>query len=613
MSLRPYQERAFRASVTWMKKSASPFLVEAVTAAGKSHIIAAVAHEIHAMSGKRVLCLAPSAELVMQNHAKFIAAGAPASIYSASARQKSLRHPVVFATPLTVKNRLSRFCQPEGAGYAMVVIDECHGITPTIKEIVDAMRGGNPNLRVMGLTATPYRLGSGYIYHQGPDGKAHGMDKARKPYFSACVDRITAHELLEQGYITPPRIGTINSGEYDTDGLIVNSRGQFDAHAIDRAYHGHGRLTAAIVADVIEQSRDRQGVMFFAATVQHAGEIMASLPPELSAVVTGETKARDRQDILKRFIQRKIKYLVNVAVLTTGFDAPHVDVIAMLRRTESVGLLQQIIGRGLRLSEGKTDCLVLDYAGNIETHCPDGDVFAPTVRVGREGGGDVLDVKCPECGYDNQFAPRPDASQYDLDANGYCLDLDGNHVITEYGPMPGHFGRRCQGVVYADKGEFNQCGYRWTSKACPHCGEPNDIAARYCSACKGEIVDPNEKLIGDFKLLKKDPTKRQTDAILSMELRKGVSQAGNENVRVDFITKYRSFSIWYVPESNAYKLQRNWKRFVEACKAADETVLETFQRPQTVSYQKDPKTGFYSVIDFDLEADALPEGASNAA
>jgi DNA repair protein RadD len=155
----------------------------------------------------------------------------------------------------------------------------------------------------------------------------------------------------------------------------------------------------------VAQARDRRGVMFFAATVQHAQEVHASLPPELSAIVTGSTPKGERDSILRRFVSRQIKYLVNVSVLTTGFDAPHVDLIAILRKTESVGLLQQIIGRGLRLCEGKTDCLVLDYTTNLDDHCPDGDLFAPTIRAGKasDDGTGACAAECEWCGYVNEF------------------------------------------------------------------------------------------------------------------------------------------------------------------------------------------------------------------
>jgi len=185
MTLRPYQQQAHDAAIAWMRQSVDRFCIEAATGAGKSHIIAAIAETIHSRTGKRVLCLAPSGELVTQNRAKYLATGNKASTFSASAGAKELRHPVVFGTPLTVKNRISRF----GNQFGLIVVDECHGMTPTVRGIIDAMRTANPNIRVCGLTATPYRLGTGYIFREWPgqDGarpRVNGEDKARKPYFA---------------------------------------------------------------------------------------------------------------------------------------------------------------------------------------------------------------------------------------------------------------------------------------------------------------------------------------------------------------------------------------------------------------------------------------------
>lgn len=602
-ALRPYQARAVEKSIDWMRGSVAPFVVDAATGAGKSHIIAAVAAEIHGMTGKRILCLAPSAELVVQNREKYLATGNPCSTFSASAGAKELRHPVVFGSPLTVKNRISRFKD----GYAMVVIDEAHGITPTVRGIVEHMREGNPNLRVMGLTATPYRLGSGYIFHQWPDGRLNSPAVAREPYFEACVDVIGARDLIAQGYLTPPVIGEISAEGYDTSGLVANSQGRFDSDAVDRAYHGHGRKTAAIVADVVRQSEGRQGVMFFAATVQHAHEVIASLPPHLSALVTAETPNGQRDSILRRFKARSLKYLVNVSVLTTGFDAPHVDVIAMLRKTESVGLLQQIVGRGLRLCEGKADCLVLDYTTNLEDHCPDGDLFAPIIKAGVASAGNKVQAECEWCGFVNDFAPRPDLADFDMDQFGYVLAADGSRIETEHGPMPAHLGRRCFGRMKINgRGEYDRCQYRWTFKECPHCEAPNDIAARYCSACKGEIVDPNEKLRGEFRAMKRDPTKRQTDRIVSMTAKPGFSKNGNKTVRLDFVTPYRSFSVWLLPDATFSKARRAWQMYQAATQGGAVT-------PETVTYQKNAQTGFYDLFGFDMPADVEPGGMNYAA
>src|SRR6056297_2995924 len=135
MQLRPYQKKAHDAAWQHIKTSRDTCLIEAATGAGKSHIIAALARTIHAHTGKRVLCLAPSAELVVQNREKFLATGSKASMFSASAGGKELRHPVVFGSPLTVKNRISSFTN----GYAAVIVDEAHGLTPTLKGIIEAM------------------------------------------------------------------------------------------------------------------------------------------------------------------------------------------------------------------------------------------------------------------------------------------------------------------------------------------------------------------------------------------------------------------------------------------------------------------------------------------
>lgn len=599
MILRPYQSEAHAAVMAWVRRSVDPCLIEAATGAGKSLIIAAIARELHQISkGKHILCIAPSAELVQQNHEKYKATGNPASMFSASAGEVSLRHPVVFGTPGTIKNKLGRF----GSQFCAVVLDECHRITPTVQFIIEQMREANPNLRVIGLSATPYRMGSGYVYRVGPDNTPVPDWQCRDPYFTACVYRIGAHELIEQGYLTQPVIGAINAEHYDTSGLQLNRRGQFEAADIDRAFHGHGRKTSAIIADIIEQSRGRKGVMIFAATVRHAEECLASLPPQLSALITGKTGQAERAGILKGFKAGHIKYLVNVAVLTTGFDASHVDVVALLRATESVSLLQQIIGRGLRIDPGKQDCLILDYAENIERHCPEGDVFAPMVyAAGQSGGSELLEVTCPKCSTLQTFAKRPNPNNYEINEAGYFLEADGLPVMTEFEPqqpVPAHFGRRCRGLVL-QAGRHVECDYRWSLKECKACGEENDIAARYCTGCKAELIDPNEKLTISFKAKKRNPSLPQCDDVLDWQASRTISQRGNECEMVKIKTPYRSFTVWLQINGRNDKAKRDWEwycRFTENGKKA----------PRTIAYIKEPN-GFYRFIGYNLQPDISPE------
>jgi len=468
MKLRPYQQQAFEAVVTHIKKTSESCVLEAATGAGKSHIIAAVANFIYkASGGKRILCLAPSKELTEQNKDKY---PEPSSYFSASVGVKSLKNKVVFGTPQTVLNSINRF-----NNFCAVVVDECHEITPTIKKIIENLKEKNPNLRVIGLSATPYRMKTGYIYQLDENDKPTGHDA----YFKKLVYKITAHELIDMGYLSPP-VSECNLQHYDTSGIDFR-----DQKTIDRAFEGHGRKTSKIVYDLIERSKHRKGVLIFAQSIKHAEEVMASLPPENSRLITGKTKKTERELMLKQFKAFDFKYLVNVAVLTTGFDAPHVDVVAVLRATESASLFQQIIGRGLRICDetSKKDCLVLDYAENIERHCPDGDIFNPEIKAYKSSSEpELMDVACPDCGTINQFFKRPNPERFLSNKNGYFLDLAGQE--TE---MPAHYGRKCFGQSLIN-GKYKECDYRWSFKECPSCGHENDIAARRCEKCKQEIV-----------------------------------------------------------------------------------------------------------------------------
>lgn len=612
-ALRPYQQNACDAALKWLRQSVEPCLIDAAPAAGKSFMIAYIANALNKISGKRVLCLAPSAELVKQNHEKFLMTGEPASIFSASAGTKSTRHVVVFGTPGTVKNAISRFCKQGSEGFCAVIVDECHGITPTIRGIIEAMREANPNLRVLGLSGTPYRLGTGYIFRVWPDGKdgnarVNGDDVTRDPYFAKCVYRVSAREMLDEGFITPMTIGAINAERYDTSGIELLPNGTLNPDTVERAFVGHGRKTAAIVADAMYQAQNRPGgVMYFAATVRHAFEVLASLPPETSGAVTGDdcqlgtgqTIARDK--LIKLYREGKIRHLVSVGTLTTGFDVSHTETIVLLRYTESAALLQQILGRAWRLHDGKATSLLLDYAENVERHFPDGDIYNPEIKAGKAGGdGALIEAVCPDCANVNEFTLHPDYADYQRDRHGYCLDVFGQQIVTEHGPLSAHYGRRCFGLVRTGpRGEHERCGYRWTGKECPHCGEKNDIAARYCYVCKGEIVDPNDKLIADFKALKRDPTRPQTDVVVSVEFRDGVSAKGNPTIRADWRTPYRHFSTWHMPSATHSRGMRDWAAFDAATSGGKES-------PATISYQKEEGGNFFRILAYNREADVDP-------
>jgi len=623
MKLRDYQEAAVDAAKEWIKKCIEPAVLELATGAGKSIIVAELAKWLNNASGKKVLCIAPSKELVEQNRAKYLQTGNPASLLCASAGKIDLRHDVIFGSPQTIKNNLKKF----GDRFAAVVIDECHGITNTVQHIVDEMRKNNPKLRVIGLTATPYRMNSGYIYRYDEDGNPVPETQTKEPYFDRLLYRVDAPFLIENGYLTRPHADPEHIESYDTSFLTLDKMGKFDARGVEQAFEGKGRKTAAIVADIIDKSAFRHGVIIFAATVQHAQEVMDSLPKERSAIVHGGTGKSERERIIADFQDMKIKYLVNVAILTTGFDAPHVDVVAILRATESVGLLQQIVGRGLRLlrpdmagdlyaiaHSSKPDCLVLDYAENIERHCPDGDIFNPLIKAGFTGSEEsTVLAACPDCHTQNIFSGRKNPEQFEIDENGYFIDLSGHRILTDDDlPMPAHFGRRCYGRSIV-KGLSDRCSYRWSCKKCHECEHENDIAARYCEQCKSELVDPNTKLVLEFTKMKKDPYRATTDKVLSWRCQEWQTQNGNITLRVDYSTEFASFAIWYRPQGRSSKDQAQWAGLCMACGVSADSAeqfmefVNSFEisMPKTITAQKNRNTGFYEVLAHNQPEDRL--------
>ncbi|HHC6543037.1 TPA: DEAD/DEAH box helicase, partial [Vibrio parahaemolyticus] len=413
----------------------------------------------------RVLVLAHVKELVEQNHAKYEGYGLKGAIFSAGLGRKETDQQVVFASVQSVVRNLDSFKNQ----FSLLVIDECHRVpddkNSSYQKVITHLRELNPGIKVLGLTATPYRLGMGWIYQYHTRGQVR-TEESR--FFRDCIFELPIRYLLDENFLTPARMMDAPVLSYDFSQLKPANTGRYKEAEMDMVIDKAKRATPQIVEQIIQYARERKGVMIFAATVRHAQEIHGLLPEGETAIVIGDTPTPERDAIIQAFKNREIKYLVNVSVLTTGFDAPHVDLIAILRPTESVSLYQQIVGRGLRLSEGKNECLVLDYAGNSY------DLYQPEVGDPKpDSTSEIITIPCPACGFNNNFWGK-------LDSNGFLLE---------------HFGRRCQGYFEdEDTGEREHCGYRFRAKYCGECGADNDIAARICHECDATLVDPDKKL-----------------------------------------------------------------------------------------------------------------------
>ncbi|MBE4126269.1 DEAD/DEAH box helicase [Vibrio parahaemolyticus] len=460
-TLRPYQADSVKAVIHYFRKHSTPAVIVLPTGAGKSLVIA----ELARLAKGRVLVLAHVKELVEQNHAKYEGYGLKGAIFSAGLGRKETDQQVVFASVQSVVRNLDSFKNQ----FSLLVIDECHRVpddkNSSYQKVITHLRELNPGIKVLGLTATPYRLGMGWIYQYHTRGQVR-TEESR--FFRDCIFELPIRYLLDENFLTPARMMDAPVLSYDFSQLKPANTGRYKEAEMDMVIDKAKRATPQIVEQIIQYARERKGVMIFAATVRHAQEIHGLLPEGETAIVIGDTPTPERDAIIQAFKNREIKYLVNVSVLTTGFDAPHVDLIAILRPTESVSLYQQIVGRGLRLSEGKNECLVLDYAGNSY------DLYQPEVGAPKpDSTSEIITIPCPACGFNNNFWGK-------LDSNGFLLE---------------HFGRRCQGYFEdEDTGEREHCGYRFRAKYCSECGADNDIAARICHECDATLVDPDKKL-----------------------------------------------------------------------------------------------------------------------
>ncbi|MEM1346641.1 MAG: helicase-related protein, partial [Pseudomonadota bacterium] len=332
-------------------------------------------------------------ELIAQNHAALLRLwpDAPAGIYSAGLGKRQAHDQILFAGVQSVARQVERIGHVD-----LVIIDEAH-LIPRARDtlygkLLDGLHAINPALKAIGLTATPYRLDSGSL----TEGTAR--------VFDGIAYDIPVAMLVERGYLAPlisKRPGTL----IETEGLHKRG-GEFIGGELE-AVANRDDLTEAAVSEMVALGADRRGWIVFCVSVDHAHKVRAAIRTRgLSCeTVTGDTPSTERSRIIAAYKAQQIRALTSVGVLTTGFDAPHTDLIAMLRPTASTGLYVQIAGRGMRTAPGKENCLVLDFAGNVMRHGPVDAIPIPGVkRAYREGEpapplpGTPPAKACPECG-----------------------------------------------------------------------------------------------------------------------------------------------------------------------------------------------------------------------
>jgi DNA repair protein RadD len=382
IELRPYQRRTIDELYAWFERNAGNPCLVLPTGAGKSHIVAAIcADALQKWPETRILMLTHVKELIEQNQEKMLQhwPNAPLGIYSASMGKRQIE-PITFAGIQSVRTKADLLGHVD-----LVLVDECHLINHKeqggYRTLLTQLKLINPMLRVIGLTATPYRLG-------------HGMITDAPALFDALIEPVTIEQLIAQGYLSTLR-SKVTQSKLNVDGVHKRGGEYIEAElqaAVDTDHNNH-----AVVREAISRAADRKAWLFFCSGVKHAERVCEALQEHgiKAACVTGETPKLIREKMLADFKAGKLQALTNANVLTTGFDHSAIDLIAMMRPTMSPGLYVQMAGRGLRPSPGKADCLVLDFAGVVGTHGPIINITPP--QKAGDGNGEAPVKVCDNC------------------------------------------------------------------------------------------------------------------------------------------------------------------------------------------------------------------------
>jgi DNA repair protein RadD len=384
LTLRPYQQAAITSIYGYFQKKKGNPLVVIPTAGGKSLVMAAfIEGVLKVWPEQRILIATHVRELIAQNHAEMIGLWpeAPAGIYSAGLGKREAQARILFAGIQSIHRRAHEVGHTD-----LVLIDEAHlipGNSSTMyRRFLDALTRINPALKVIGLTATPFRLDSGML-HEG-----------KNALFTDIAYEAPVRDLIDAGYLSPlvskqpaTRLDVSKVGTRAGDFIQRDLAAAVDQEAITRA----------AVTEIIEHGRDRKSWLTFCSGVEHARHVAEEFARQgiICRTIFGDTPKDERDAIIAAFKRGEIRALASMGVLTTGFNAPAVDLIALLRPTKSAGLYVQMVGRGTRLAPGKENCLVLDFAGNVRRHGPI-DLVRPR-RPGEAGGGEAPTKVCPEC------------------------------------------------------------------------------------------------------------------------------------------------------------------------------------------------------------------------
>jgi len=433
--LRPYQRDAIDSIYSYFSKNSGNPLLVLPTGSGKSLINAAFIKEVlETWPDQRILCLTHVKELIEQNHNKLRQnyPDGDIGIYSSAMKRRDIYHHVIFAGIQSVYKKAIQLGK-----FDLIMIDECDLVNikncGMYRYFIDDMIRINPKLKIIGMTATDFRTGTGSIIH------------GEHRIFTDIAFKIGLIELIEMGYLSS-LISKRMKEEVNTDDIHVIC-GEFSKSGSEEAFDTN-ELTEAALDEVSRFAQDRLCWIFFCSGVDHAYHVRDALRRRgISAeCLEGNVSQKDRDRIIEDYRSGKIKAITNVDVMTTGTDVPRIDLLVWLRPTQSKRLYVQVMGRGMRLSPetGKSNCLVLDFAGNVMRHGPVDQVtsWIPQKKKKKTTSSmkacpecqTIVPVQtrtCPQCGFEYPFEHKDPHSREAYSGSILSTDIQ-DPVIKEY-------------------------------------------------------------------------------------------------------------------------------------------------------------------------------------
>lgn len=360
--LRPYQADSITIGVEFLQsKSNDNAVIILPTGAGKSIVIANL---VAPLEGKTII-LQPSKEILEQNHEKYSKYG-KASIYSASVGEKRIDR-VTFCTIGSVINKKHLF-----TGLKNILIDECHLVNAEAGMYQEFIKHF-PEANVLGLTATPYRLEQ---TSEGP--QLTFLNRSSPKLFTKILYYVQNSTLFDDGFLA--KLEYYSFDVIDRSKLELNSSGTDFTPASLSRYYKSIDMPSRIVKYAMHVLSKKPNLLIFCALISEAKEVVKRIPG--AVLLTSDTKKEERERILSQFKKGLIKCLVNVGVLTTGFDYPQLEAVLIARSTMSLSLFYQIVGRGMRIWPTKPNAWIIDLGGNLNLF---GKIETMKIQIDSEG------------------------------------------------------------------------------------------------------------------------------------------------------------------------------------------------------------------------------------